>query len=180
MVKKQAKLLLEQALMEMLEESSLEKIDVRELAAKSGLSRQTFYYNFKNKQDMVDWLCDKNNEKSRHAYWQNNSFRDYILTALNTIAQYRLFYFHALPGNSEKGSPGPFERGIISLAQEIELRGSQGRMDGEQWEALIFFAYGAKGMVMRRLTEQTRLSAEELARIIINNIPLTLKDYFAV
>ncbi|NLF79797.1 MAG: TetR family transcriptional regulator [Clostridia bacterium] len=179
MVKKQAKLLLEQALMQMLEKSSLDKIDVRELAAKSGLSRQTFYYNFKNKQDMVDWLCDKNNEKSRHAYWENNSFSDYILTALNTISQYRLFYIYALPGNNDKGVPGPFERGIISLAQEIELRGSQGRMDSEQWEALIFFAYGAKGMVMRWLTEQSRSNVEELARVIINNIPIPLKEYFA-
>ena len=68
MVKKQAKQLLVQALMDLLEEAPLDKIDVRDMTVKAGLSRQTFYYNFKNKQDMVDWIFAKNNEKAKLAF----------------------------------------------------------------------------------------------------------------
>jgi len=178
MVRKHAKKLLEQALMTLLEESSLDKVDVRELAKQAGLSRQTFYYNFKNKQDMIDWIFKKNNEKAKQSFQETYSLHDYILTTLNTIAQNRQFYANVLLGDYQKDvSPGPFEQGIISSIQEIELHSNLGRMSTEQWDSLIFFAFGAKGMVMHWLTDNMRVNAEAMTGIILANIPTTLKDY---
>ncbi|MBQ1501551.1 MAG: TetR family transcriptional regulator, partial [Firmicutes bacterium] len=129
MVRKHAKQLLEQSLMELLDETTLDKIDVRELTSKANLSRQTFYYNFKNKQDMVNWIFDKNNEAARQVFLKNHSIREYILTVLNTIVKYRTFYANVLVGEyGESGMPGPFENGIIRSVQEIELHSPKGRM----------------------------------------------------
>lgn len=115
MVKKQAKQLLVQALMDLLEEAPLDKIDVRDMTVKAGLSRQTFYYNFKNKQDMVDWIFAKNNEKAKLAFTKKYSLYDYFLTALKTISQYRSFYSSVLLGGYYQNTiPGPFENGLIN------------------------------------------------------------------
>ena len=178
MVRKHAKQLLEQSLMELLEETTLDKVDIRELAGKAGLSRQTFYYNFKNKQDMVNWIFDKNNELARAAFQKNRSIRDYIMCMLNTIAQYKTFYANVLLGDySCNGNPGPFENGIIRSVQEIELHSTKGRMSTQQWNALIFFAFGAKGMVIYWITGDMRISAEEMTEVILDNMPQALKDY---
>ena len=85
MVRKHAKRLLEQALMELLEQSTLDKIDVRELAKKAGLSRQTFYYNFKNKQDMINWIFNKNNDKAKAALQEKINL--YGQTLLNAVKE---------------------------------------------------------------------------------------------
>lgn len=98
MVKKQAKQLLVQALMDLLEEAPLDKIDVRDMTVKAGLSRQTFYYNFKNKQDMVDWIFAKNNEKAKLAFTKKYSLYDYFLTALKTILPIPLLLFQRIAG----------------------------------------------------------------------------------
>ena len=43
------------ALLQLLDKKSLEKITVRELAELCGISRQTFYYHFEDVFDVVDW-----------------------------------------------------------------------------------------------------------------------------
>ena len=178
MVRKHAKQLLEQSLMELLDETTLDKIDVRELTSKANLSRQTFYYNFKNKQDMVNWIFDKNNEAARQVFLKNHSIREYILTVLNTIVKYRTFYANVLVGEyGESGMPGPFENGIIRSVQEIELHSPKGRMSTEQWDALVFFAFGTKGMVMYWITGDMRMDAEAMTDVILSNMPSSLKDY---
>ena len=109
MVKKQAKQLLVQALVDLLEEAPLDKIDVRDMTVKAGLSRQTFYYNFKNKQDMVDWIFAKNNEKAKLAFTKKYSLYDYFLTALklspNTAPSIPAYCWEVIIKNT---IPGPF------------------------------------------------------------------------
>lgn len=178
MGRKRAKQLLELALMELLLESSLDKIDVRELTIKAGLSRQTFYYNFKNKQDMVTWILEKNNDMAKQAFWQKHLLYDYVLTLLKTIANYQLFYINVLIGESaEHTSPGAFEKGIINSVQELELHCSAGRMNSTQWNSLLFFAFGTLGMVKYWLTNNIQTSAEDMAGNILDNIPPYLNEY---
>lgn len=178
MVRKHAKQLLEQALMDLLKETTLDKVDVRDLAEQSGLSRQTFYYNFKNKQDMVNWIFEKNNELARIAFQKNRSIKDYIRTALTTISKYRTFYCNVLTGDyAEKVQPGPFETGIIRSVQEIELHSPKGRMTTEEWNSLIFFAFGAKGMVTYWITDQMRANADAMTEVILDNMPDRLRSY---
>ncbi len=178
MVKKQAKQLLVQALMDLLEEAPLDKIDVRDMTVKAGLSRQTFYYNFKNKQDMVDWIFAKNNEKAKLAFTKKYSLYDYFLTALKTISQYRSFYSSVLLGGYYQNTiPCPFENGLINAVQDIEMHCASGRMNTEQWDALLFFSFGAKGMVMHWLSGEMRMSPEEMTKIILANMPVQLQEY---
>lgn len=179
MVRKHAKQLLERSLMELLKETTLDKIDIRELADRAELSRQTFYYNFKNKQDMINWILENNNELARKAFQKEHSIRDYIITMLNTISRDRLFYSNVLLGNGNEGNsvPGPFENGIIRSVQEIELHSPKGRMTTQQWDALIFFAFGAKGMIMYWLSGDMHIDADAMTDAILSNMPDVLREY---
>ncbi len=178
MVKKQAKQLLVQALMDLLKEAPLDKIDVRDMTAKAQLSRQTFYYNFKNKQDMINWIFARNNEKAKLSFTKKYSLHDYFVASLKIIQQYRNFYTNVLLGKYyQRTIPGPFENGLINAVQDIEMHYASGRMNTEQWDSLLFFAFGAKGMVMQWLLGEMRLSPEEMTKVILANIPPQLKEY---
>ena len=52
---KNTKLSLSTALLELLEAKPLDKITVTELVKKCGVNRQTFYYNFRDIYDLVEW-----------------------------------------------------------------------------------------------------------------------------
>ena len=49
------------------------------MTAKAQLSRQTFYYNFKNKQDMINWIFARNNEKDKLSFTKKYSLHDYFV-----------------------------------------------------------------------------------------------------
>lgn len=51
------------ALLQLLDKKSLEKITVRELAELCGISRQTFYYHFGDVFDAVDWWSRQSAEQ---------------------------------------------------------------------------------------------------------------------
>lgn len=56
------KRLIAQALEELLSTKTLDKITVKEIVEKSGVNRQTFYYNFEDIYALVEWIFD---EKTR-------------------------------------------------------------------------------------------------------------------
>ncbi len=46
------------ALRELLEESSFEKVNVAQICERCGMNRKSFYYHFKDKYDLVNWIFD--------------------------------------------------------------------------------------------------------------------------
>ena len=52
------KLALSNALKELLEEQSFEKISVSDICERCGMNRKSFYYHFKDKYDLVNWIFD--------------------------------------------------------------------------------------------------------------------------
>lgn len=46
------------ALKELIEEQSFEKISVSDICEGCGMNRKSFYYHFKDKYDLVNWIFD--------------------------------------------------------------------------------------------------------------------------
>ena len=49
---------LAQAIKEEMEQTSLDRITVARIVERAGVTRQTFYRNFKDKYDLVNWIFD--------------------------------------------------------------------------------------------------------------------------
>ncbi len=178
MVKKQAKKILEEALMKLLETTSIDNIDIRELTEKANLSRQTFYYNFKNKQDMLEWIFCKNNEQAQRVFREKYSLEDYFTAVLENILEYKAFYSSVLLNEAFTiDDVGPFESGIIKTIQETEMLTVSQRMDSKEWEALLFFAFGAKGMVVYWIKGGMKLSIDKMVSCLLDNMPHLLRKY---
>ena len=57
--KKNTRLAMAQALKSLLHTHSLERITVRDIVERCGVGRQTFYYYFQDKYDLMDWIYDQ-------------------------------------------------------------------------------------------------------------------------
>ena len=151
MTRKQGKELLEQSLNKLLKDAPLEKIDIRDIAENAGLSRQTFYYNFRNKRDMIDWICDKNNNKAAEAFAKNGDFRCYVMRLLITVEDNRRFYQSLLLNKDPDFAMGAFESSIIRWVSELERKDGR-RMSGSQWDSLQFYVCAMAGLTAAWLT----------------------------
>ena len=71
------KLALSNALKELLEERSFEKISVSDICERCHMNRKSFYYHFKDKYDLVNWIFDTEFvevNQTNAMYAQNESF----------------------------------------------------------------------------------------------------------
>lgn len=105
------------ALKELMTEKSFEKISVSDICDRCGMNRKSFYYHFKDKYDLVNWIFytdfirnmkfdsydkgwDVVSDLCRHFYKEKafyraafkiegqNSFKDYVLETLEPITRY--------------------------------------------------------------------------------------------
>ncbi|WP_143803627.1 TetR/AcrR family transcriptional regulator, partial [Oenococcus oeni] len=55
----QSKQWLSEALIELMKTKDYQDISITEIAQKAELSRKTFYHSFKNKEAVINYLCDQ-------------------------------------------------------------------------------------------------------------------------
>lgn len=179
MVRKNAKILIEQALISLLQRYPFDKIDVQDLAEEANLSRQTFYYNFKNKQDLVCWILEEDSNRAVDAFRRTGDLESYIAQILQIIKEKQMLYCSITTSEMRRRLyVGYFENGMINCAQIAENRSSLGRMSANLWDALHFFTYGASGMVQNWVENGMQQTAQQLTETIMRNIPATVERYF--
>ncbi len=98
---KQTKHLLAQSLQELLATMPLEKISVNDIVEQAGVGRNTFYYHFEDKYDLVNWYFQNGItsflvERSAYSSW------DAMLDAIvDYLEQNKVFYCNALAYNGQ-------------------------------------------------------------------------------
>lgn len=179
MVRKNAKILIENALIDLLREHPLDKVDVQDVALAANLSRQTFYYNFKNKNDLLCWVLDEDITAATDAFRRSGNMYDFILHFLIIVKEKSVFYRAVAASDARRRSYIIyFENGLLNCAQIVENHSALGRMSASLWDSLHFFTYGASGMMQSWVENGLQQSPEQLAEIILRNMPPSVERYF--
>ena len=89
------------ALKELVEEKSLNRITIQDIADKCGISRQTFYYHFPNIIDLLEWILYTDAEKLMQGNKTYHTWQKGYLSVFKTIEKDKSFI--------------PFCRGVINL-----------------------------------------------------------------
>lgn len=87
-----AKRKLRQALLDLLVEHPLDKVDVQDIAAQAEVSRQTFYYNFANKKVLIQWIITDNLEQALTAFRYHRNLRTYLDHLFSSAIECRALY----------------------------------------------------------------------------------------
>ena len=143
------------ALKQLMEKKSFEKITVSDIAAECGLNRQTFYYHFQDKYDLVNWVF-YNDVVARvlhndpYASWS-----DVMLDVLGIMRQSKTFYIKTFNTSGQN----TFQDYFFSVTKDLLLEiieetsaGTKGRMDLDEEDKNYlaeFCAYGLVGMTMQ-------------------------------
>ena len=177
MTRRNAKNLIRQALLELLEDHNLDQIDVQDIAAQTGLSRQTFYYNFRNKKDLVDWILHCNAELAIAAFRSTHDINNYACVAFGEAAKDRALYINI--HSTHSGSYTQLLRnGVLSCAQIMLTLTERQVIENEFNDSLLVFKCAAGGLMQHWVENGMRQSPQQMADILCANMPPLAAEFF--
>lgn len=90
------KLALANSLKELMEKTAFNKISVSDIADNCGLTRQAFYYHFKDKYDLMNWIYYTETARFMNSYSKVEHWMDSLTDLCNYMQQNKTFYINAL------------------------------------------------------------------------------------
>ena len=104
--------MLAQALKELMKTSPLEKISVGDITQQAGVGRNTFYYHFKDKYDLVNWIFETESAQLLDSSAPADDWGDFLGQLDSYIRQNFSFYKNALDysGQNSLQAPDPEDR----------------------------------------------------------------------
>ncbi len=153
-----------QSVKELMKKKDLRKISVSDIVANCGINRQTFYYHFQDKYDLVNWIYYN---EVISAVTIRKTFTDWssvLLEVLTIMRREKYFYTNALNVSGQNG----FQEYFFNLTKNLimEILGAMDkrkRMPEKDRDFIAeFFTYGLVGIVVQWARRGMRESPQEL------------------
>ncbi len=143
---------------ELMARESFSKISVGEICEVCGMSRKSFYYHFRDKHDLVNWIFDTEFIKVIQECGVDSG-----VSILNGMCQYfyeeKSFYRSALEIEGQNSFRDHFTEVITPLMYSIAQELFSDQEDEEFFT--VFFSDAFLASIVRWLTKGTPMSAEE-------------------
>ena len=85
------------ALLELIRRKDADKITVKDLVEVCGISRQTFYYHFKDIYDLVEWCCEEDASRALAGKKTYETWQQGLLQIFEAVQDNKPFYPQCLP-----------------------------------------------------------------------------------
>lgn len=154
-----------QALLELCEEIPFEKISVQKLAQKVGINRQTFYYHFTDKYQLLCWFYHQDvlhyleSEKLSLDNWEEQT-----LKMLQAIKEKKVFYRNTVLSHREilmTEFSKIIQQRFVALFENMDDDQELSAEDKHFYAR--FFAYGCSGMLADWILEDFKESPLEIS-----------------
>lgn len=159
---KKAQIKIADALIRMLETTSLEEITIKELAGEAGVSRMSFYRYFLEKRDVLAFYMEyilglymEQEKKSRKAFRSV----DHIAESLSFFGQYKKFALVLY----KTGMGGIM---LDAVNEYIRVRAKQNKDDELKMYASYFYAGALYNIYMKWILDGEKIDVEALSAMI--------------
>lgn len=164
------------SLKQLMETQSFDKLSVSDITNNCSLHRQTFYYHFEDKYELLDWMVYKELVEPLVTDFSLNNMYEKFLVAFTEMSNDKKFYQNALKINvddmSRYISKLAYEQLILVIKSIEESTGIKMNHD-EDLIVAEFLGYGLVGVVFgwaqRGMKDSPEAMTKRLERII-NNI----------
>lgn len=146
---------------------SFDKITVSDIAGASGINRQTFYYHFQDKYELLDWIYYNYTFKP---LIEDISFENWEKKFLNLLVQMKEnqgFYMNTIKCSVNYFEEYLFKILVTLFGAAIESLDVENRLSkGDRLMFARFFSHGLCGTVIDWALEGMKESVEEMERHI--------------
>ncbi len=178
MLKNRTKQLFADAICDLAQNSPIDKITIADIANYSGASRQTFYYHFKDKYELIIWVYENNANQILRIDDNHMSFKDSIVMVFQHLLIHKHFYRKAINMNEQNSfKDALFNHTRAYYKERIIQQFGEETITDELMFSIEFNSYGAVNMCKKWINADVCLPPDVIADRILNNMPETLKNY---
>ncbi|WP_455537808.1 TetR/AcrR family transcriptional regulator C-terminal domain-containing protein [Terrisporobacter sp.] len=177
-LKNRTKSMYANTLQDMLQTETFDKIQVKDLCEKCGTRRQTFYYHFKDKYDLVAWIFNQDYNavfcESNYEYSEKK-----LAEILERIKAKKSFYKKTLDEHSQNSIQKYIQNFDVKMGEKVVK--SVNKIDHvteEQLYAIKYHSYGCIGMLIEWLSNDLPISAEQFANNQYKTMPEFLRNAY--
>lgn len=162
------------SLKDLMRKKSLEKITVSDIVQDCGLNRQTFYYHFKDKYDLVNWIYDSEIVTTLSPVQDGADWASAMMNALNIMRKEKVFYIGSL--NLDRPSIlhdylfRTTRDMLVNILGQLRIQDKLNIEDADRDFIAAFYTYGLVGMVIQwarsGMTESPAEIVGKLSRFI--------------
>lgn len=157
------------SLKELMESTPFEKLTVSDITNHCDIHRQTFYYHFQDRYELLDWLLYNEIVKPLISDFNVNNMYQKFCQVFETMYKNKKFYQNAL-----KINPNDLSKYISRIATEeftqvMKKIGARNGVTANDDESLIiaeFFGYGMSGVVINWASRGMRETPDEMTNRI--------------
>lgn len=162
---------------ELMRKKDLQKISVADIVEHCGINRQTFYYHFQDKYDLVNWIYYN---EVVSAVTRNRTYEDWrgvVQDILNNMKQEQHFYMNALNVTGQNAFQDYFFDVTKSLLLEVidEIEENKGIEQQDKDFIAEFYAYGLVSIAVQWARSGMKQTPDEMVRRLSNLIDDTTR-----
>ena len=158
--------------------ASVESITVKQITDNCGLTRQTFYRNFLDKYDLINWYFDKLLMKSFEHMGQGKTIYDALVKKFTYIKEEQNFFAAAFRYDSQNSLREHDFELILDFYEKL-LREKTGKEPEERVHYLLeMYCRSSIYMTVQWVLGEIKCTPEGLAHILVEGMPGKLADIF--
>ena len=169
---------LARSMKECMKSTSVENITVKQITENCGLTRQTFYRNFLDKYDLINWYFDKLLAKSFEHMGQGKTVYDALVKKFTYIQEEQTF-FSASFRYDDQNSLRQHDFELILAFYENLICEKTGKVPDENIHFMLeMYCQSSIYMTVKWVTGGVTCTPEELASTLVDGMPGKLMELF--
>ena len=169
------KLFLSESVKELMKSIPLDKITVTQIVNNCGTTRQTFYRNFKDKYDLVNWYFDLIVQKTIKQMGISLTLREGLIKKFSYMLEDADFFKSALSSSDYNNLMSYDYKCILSFYRSVAA--GNGILDDNIDFLLQFYCHGSMDMTADWVHQGMKTTPEEMADLLIEAMPDRLHPY---
>lgn len=171
MLKDRNKYLMANAMKECMKTMSVEKITVSNIVEACSISRQTFYRNFKDKYDLINWYFDRLVEQSFDQIGTKTTIKDCLVKKLTFIQEERVFFTAAFKSEDYNSVKEHDFRLILGYYQKLIAEQGYEHLSHELESLLEMYCQASVYMTAKWIVTGMNKGPEEMSNLLVDAIP---------
>ena len=174
-----AKYKLAASIKECMKTTPVDRITVKDIVEGSGLTRQTFYRNFKDKYDLINWYFDKILLESFEHMGEGKSVYESLVNKFTYIQEEKFFFKAAFRNDSQNNLRDHDIRMIMDFYRNL-IAGKKGSFPEEQFGGLLeMYCVASVHMTQQWVLKGCRDTPQKMAQLMIEAMPPRLSELFS-
>ncbi|MDY5845375.1 MAG: TetR/AcrR family transcriptional regulator C-terminal domain-containing protein [Bariatricus sp.] len=160
--------------------TSVDDITIRQIVENCGLTRQTFYRNFLDKYDLINWYFDKLLHKSFEHMGSGETIYKGLKRKFDYIQEERVFFSAAFRSDAQNSLKDHDFELILQFYTNL-IREKTGHVpDSETSFLLEMYCQSSIYMTAKWVLGGMKMSSDELAHMLVKAMPLKLEELFTM